>query len=64
MISHTPYRDDVELLMDDIIKTYQKAVQAFYDAGCRYLQLDDIFFAYLCDNTVPIKPLSDRTRTG
>ncbi len=30
-------------------KTYAKAVQAFYDAGCRYLQMDDIFFAYLCD---------------
>ena len=29
-IRHTPYRDDVEHLMDDIIKTYQKAVQAFY----------------------------------
>ena len=26
-----------------------KAVHAFYEAGCRYLQLDDIFFAYLCD---------------
>jgi 5-methyltetrahydropteroyltriglutamate--homocysteine methyltransferase len=24
-------------------------VRAFYDAGCRYLQMDDIFFAYLCD---------------
>jgi 5-methyltetrahydropteroyltriglutamate--homocysteine methyltransferase len=21
----------------------------FYEAGCRYLQMDDIFFAYLCD---------------
>jgi len=37
------------VLMDDLIKTYRKAVQAFYDAGCRYLQMDDIFFAYLCD---------------
>jgi methionine synthase II (cobalamin-independent) len=27
--------------------TYRKAVAAFYAAGCRYLQLDDIFFAYL-----------------
>ena len=27
----------------------RKAVQAFYAAGCRYLQMDDIFFAYLCD---------------
>jgi len=47
-IRHPPYQD-VELLMDDLIKTYRKAVQAFYDAGCRYLQMDDIFFAYLCD---------------
>ena len=47
-IRHAPYQD-VELLMDDLIKTYKKAVQAFYDAGCRYLQMDDIFFAYLCD---------------
>ncbi|QQA43606.1 5-methyltetrahydropteroyltriglutamate--homocysteine S-methyltransferase [Pelagovum pacificum] len=40
---------DVEVLTADIAATYKKAVQAFYDAGCRYLQLDDIFFAYLCD---------------
>lgn len=25
----------------DIIQVYQDAIQAFYDAGCRYLQLDD-----------------------
>ncbi|MFC7392982.1 5-methyltetrahydropteroyltriglutamate--homocysteine S-methyltransferase [Scopulibacillus cellulosilyticus] len=25
----------------DIVKVYQDAIQAFYDAGCRYLQLDD-----------------------
>ena len=24
-------------------------MDAFYRAGCRYLQMDDIFFAYLCD---------------
>ncbi len=29
-------------------KTYRKAVQAFYDAGCRYLQFDDTVWAYLC----------------
>ena len=34
---------------DDLAKTYNKAVHAFYEAGCRYLQMDDIFFAYLCD---------------
>jgi 5-methyltetrahydropteroyltriglutamate--homocysteine methyltransferase len=48
-IGHKPYADDLELLFSDLAKTYKKAVQAFYDAGCRYLQMDDIFFAYLCD---------------
>ena len=43
------YRDDPEALFADLAKTYAKAVKAFYDAGCRYLQMDDIFFAYLCD---------------
>lgn len=47
-IRHEPYKDP-EILMADLVKTYKKAVQAFYDAGCRYLQMDDIFFAYLCD---------------
>ena len=42
------YRD-AEVLMADIARTYRKAVRAFYGAGCRYLQMDDIFFAYLCD---------------
>lgn len=40
---------DIEVLTAAIAATYKKAVQAFYDAGCRYLQMDDIFFAYLCD---------------
>jgi 5-methyltetrahydropteroyltriglutamate--homocysteine methyltransferase len=33
----------------DLGAAYDKAVKAFYAAGCRYLQLDDISFAYLCD---------------
>ncbi|MEI8146693.1 MAG: 5-methyltetrahydropteroyltriglutamate--homocysteine S-methyltransferase, partial [Alphaproteobacteria bacterium] len=33
----------------DLGAAYAKAVGAFYQAGCRYLQLDDISFAYLCD---------------
>ncbi|MEO8758967.1 MAG: 5-methyltetrahydropteroyltriglutamate--homocysteine S-methyltransferase [Devosia sp.] len=43
------YKHDAEAYFDAITKTYKKAVDAFYAAGCRYLQLDDIFFAYLCD---------------
>ena len=33
----------------DLGKTYAKAVKAFYDAGCRYLQLDDTSLSYFCD---------------
>lgn len=42
------YRD-LDVLFADISAAYAKALAAFYEAGCRYLQLDDIFFAYLCD---------------
>lgn len=42
------YTDD-DSLFGDIAATYKKAVNAFYAAGCRYLQMDDIYFAYLCD---------------
>ena len=48
-IAPAEYRQDEEKLFADITETYRKAVKAFYDAGCRYLQMDDIFFAYLCD---------------
>ncbi|MCB1465468.1 MAG: 5-methyltetrahydropteroyltriglutamate--homocysteine S-methyltransferase [Nitratireductor sp.] len=44
-----PEYADPDRLFADVAATYKKAVQAFYDAGCRYLQMDDIFFAYLCD---------------
>ena len=47
-ILHDEYKD-TEAFMAGIVASYKKAVQGFYDAGCRYLQLDDIFFAYLCD---------------
>jgi 5-methyltetrahydropteroyltriglutamate--homocysteine methyltransferase len=39
--------------MDDFYRdlgtTYRKVVRAFADAGCRYLQLDEVNLAYLCD---------------
>jgi 5-methyltetrahydropteroyltriglutamate--homocysteine methyltransferase len=34
----------------DLGTAYRKAVRAFADAGCRYLQLDEVNFAYLCDS--------------
>jgi 5-methyltetrahydropteroyltriglutamate--homocysteine methyltransferase len=33
----------------DLGEGYRKAVRAFSDAGCRYLQLDEVNFTYLCD---------------
>jgi len=33
----------------DLGQTYAKAVRGFADAGCRYLQLDEVNFTYLCD---------------
>jgi 5-methyltetrahydropteroyltriglutamate--homocysteine methyltransferase len=42
-----PSRDAI---FDDLAAAYQKAVRAFYDAGCRYLQFDDTAWAYLCSD--------------
>jgi 5-methyltetrahydropteroyltriglutamate--homocysteine methyltransferase len=36
-------------MFDDLGQAYRKAVRAFADAGCRYLQLDEVFIAMLCD---------------
>jgi 5-methyltetrahydropteroyltriglutamate--homocysteine methyltransferase len=35
------YNGNREQFYNDTVLAYQKAIQAFYDAGCRYLQLDD-----------------------
>lgn len=37
-----------ERFFQDLAAAYQKAIRAFYDEGCRYLQLDDTAWAYLC----------------
>jgi methionine synthase II (cobalamin-independent) len=39
---------DLDGFFDDLGQAYRKAVRAFYDAGCRYLQFDDTAWAYLC----------------
>src|SRR5246500_840420 len=36
----------------DLGQSYRKAVRAFAEAGCRYLQLDEVNLAYLCDPTL------------
>ena len=49
----TPINKDVyprlDAFFDDLGQAYKKAVRAFADAGCRYLQLDEVFIAMLCD---------------
>ena len=51
-----PHRDAI---FDDLGRAYQKAVKAFYDAGCRYLQFDDTAWAYLCSQE-ELKKAKDR----
>jgi 5-methyltetrahydropteroyltriglutamate--homocysteine methyltransferase len=40
---------ELDPFFDDLAKTYRAAIRAFYDAGCRYLQLDDTAWAMVCD---------------
>ncbi|MDL4913513.1 MAG: cobalamin-independent methionine synthase II family protein [Enterobacterales bacterium endosymbiont of Blomia tropicalis] len=47
VIDSTVY-PDLAAYFDDLAQTYKDAISAFYAAGCRYLQLDDTVWAYLC----------------
>jgi len=40
---------DLDGFFADLAAAYRDAVQAFAAAGCRYLQLDEVNIAYLCD---------------
>jgi 5-methyltetrahydropteroyltriglutamate--homocysteine methyltransferase len=40
---------DLGLFFADLGEAYRNAVRAFAEAGCRYLQLDEVNLAYLCD---------------
>lgn len=39
--------NDSEEFTRDLANAYKKAIQAFYEEGCRYLQLDDTAWAFL-----------------
>ena len=39
----------LDTFFDDLGKAYRKAVRAFADAGCRYLQMDEVYIALWCD---------------
>jgi 5-methyltetrahydropteroyltriglutamate--homocysteine methyltransferase len=40
---------ELDRFFADLGMAYRGAVRAFADAGCRYLQLDEVNIAYLCD---------------
>src|SRR5688572_14755503 len=40
---------EMDAFWHDAAAAYREAVAAFAEAGCIYLQLDDVAFAYLCD---------------
>lgn len=41
---------DETIFFKDLAAAYKKGIQKFYEAGCRYLQLDDTAWAYLCSD--------------
>lgn len=40
---------DMDEFFEDLAQCYRDEIAALYDAGCRYIQLDDTNLAYLCD---------------
>ncbi|HSG34970.1 MAG TPA: 5-methyltetrahydropteroyltriglutamate--homocysteine S-methyltransferase [Sphingomonadaceae bacterium] len=48
MVSKQAY-PDLDAFFADVAAAWKKAIRAFYDAGCRYLQLDDTAWAMICD---------------
>src|SRR5579875_919803 len=40
---------DMEQFYDDLARVYREEIAGFAQAGCRYLQLDEVNLAYLCD---------------
>ncbi|MBI5718624.1 MAG: 5-methyltetrahydropteroyltriglutamate--homocysteine S-methyltransferase [Burkholderiales bacterium] len=43
---------DLDAFWDDVAAAYRQAIAHLAAAGCRYLQVDDVAFAYLCDPKV------------
>lgn len=44
------YGKDIQTLAADFVEVYRGAIRSFYEAGCRYLQLDDPVWVALCDD--------------
>jgi len=55
--------DGRDAIVDDLVQAYRDALAAFYDAGARYLQLDDTAWAYLCSQVELDKAAARGIRT-
>jgi len=48
-ISREAYPELEPAFYDDVARAYGEELQSLFDAGCRYVQMDDTNMAYLCD---------------
>jgi 5-methyltetrahydropteroyltriglutamate--homocysteine methyltransferase len=48
-ISQAAYPELDPAFYDDVAQAYGDELKSLYDAGCRYVQMDDTNLAYLCD---------------
>src|SRR5207302_11424802 len=48
-LAHGPYRGDRQAYLAEVAAIYRQEVQDLYAAGCRYLQVDEVPLAVLCD---------------
>jgi 5-methyltetrahydropteroyltriglutamate--homocysteine methyltransferase len=48
-ISRDAYPELDPAFYDDVAKAYGEELRSLFDAGCRYVQMDDTNLAYLCD---------------
>jgi 5-methyltetrahydropteroyltriglutamate--homocysteine methyltransferase len=46
---------DLDAFVEDTAAAYRAEIADLYAAGCRYLQLDDVSLAYLCDDEMRAK---------
>jgi len=51
IVDRSVYKD-LESFFDDMVSVYREFIEAIYDEGCRYLQLDDVNMSYLCDTAM------------
>lgn len=58
MLSETAY-PTLDSLFEDLSVAYRETIAEFYRAGCRYLQLDEVYIALWCD-PAHRKMLADR----